>query len=137
MLSYFFFIFSSQTCTNTTEEYVMTLECNGDISVESKIPLNIYELRIIGGNSIIPFAFYQQQSISHIEFPNSLETISEFAFSGCTNLTSINLSNNLTLIDNYAFSRCKNLLSIELPERIITISKGALKYQQLTLTNLY
>lgn len=56
--------------------------------------------------------------MTHIEIPDSVETIGACAFWGCKNLKSIKLSENITRISGRSFNECESLESIEFPKKM-------------------
>ncbi len=50
--------------------------------------------------------FYNCDSLTHVELPNSLETIDRQAFMNCLNLKSLDIPNNVKVIEWMAFENC-------------------------------
>lgn len=61
-------------------------------------------------------AFWNCESLIHVELPSGLTQIKSSAFEGCKNLMDIQIPDSVTLIGSYAFSECENLESIVIPE---------------------
>ena len=96
----------------------------------SYIPKSLKEVIITGGNSIGEKAFYECDSLTSIEIPNSVTSIGEQAFYRCTKLTSVTIPNSVTSIGNYAFYGCTSLTSVTIPESVTSI--GALAFCNCT-----
>ena len=100
-----------------------------------------------GSYVLMPYAFYQNTTLTQIDLgkgvraigqnvfdgctalttvilPDALEVISYAAFSG-TSLESIDLPKALTQIDSYAFYRCTALTSIEIPDTVMSVGSYA------------
>ena len=73
---------------------------------------------------IKPYAFLSS-SITSIDIPASVTTISSSAFASCSNLESVTLHDGLTAIENGAFSECSKLASITIPQSVQTIASQA------------
>ena len=71
------------------------------------------------------YAFYDCESLSSINLPESLTGIGDDAFGNCSDLSSIKLPESLTSIGNGAFANCSNFNSINLPESLTSIGNGA------------
>lgn len=71
-------------------------------------------------------AFYGQDCLKSVIFPNSIQKIGSYAFDSCDNLESINLPNGLKEISSFAFAYCRNLTSdLYIPESVELIDKCA------------
>ena len=85
----------------------------------------IYSVIIRNGIiNIGSYAFYDCESLSSINLPESLTGIGDDALGNCSDLSSIKLPESLTSIGNGAFANCSNLSSIKLPESLTSIGNG-------------
>ena len=64
-------------------------------------------------------------SLTSVEIPNSVTSISDGAFGGCTGLTSMTIPNSVTSIGTDAFNGCSGLTNINIPNSVTSISDGA------------
>ena len=64
-------------------------------------------------DSIHHYAFQDCSSLTSVTIPNSVTSIGERAFKGCSGLTSVTIGNSVTSIGYRAFSWCSSLTSIE------------------------
>ena len=62
-------------------------------------------------------------SLTTINLPSSLTSISQTAFNDCSSLTTINLPSSLTSISQMAFRHCSSLTTINLPSGIKSIGE--------------
>ncbi len=67
--------------------------------------------------------FKGQNSITSIELPSTLKTISNGAFYSCHSITSMTIPNSVSSIGDQAFSFCKKLTSITIPDNVTVIGK--------------
>lgn len=71
-------------------------------------------------------AFYGQNCLKSVIFPNSIRKIGSYAFDSCDNLESINLPNGLKEISFFAFAYCYKLTSdLYIPESVELIDRCA------------
>ncbi len=70
-------------------------------------------------------AFQGCAKLTHLTFPNGVETIGDYAFSGCTALENLPKINNVETIGSYAFHNCSSLKSVSLPETVTAIHTAA------------
>ena len=63
-------------------------------------------------DTIKPYAFCNNKSITSVTILNSVKCIGNFAFSGCSGLTSITIPNSVTSIGERAFYNCSNLAQV-------------------------
>lgn len=89
------------------EKYVMTYE------KKKVIEGTDYAVTAIGAN-----AFMNNQKITSVVLPDSVEQINSSAFSGCTKLKTITLSQNLQRIENAAFFNCRMLEEVNIPNSV-------------------
>lgn len=73
-------------------------------------------------------AFDFCSEIASLTIPSNVIEIADNAFSDCTNLTEVNLSEGLETVGNYAFYNCENLNSIVIPESVDSIGDYAFGY---------
>lgn len=66
-----------------------------------------------GTYSIVGGAFYNQQRLTNITIPDSVERIGSYAFHQCTGLTNVTIGSGVKTIEPYAFWYCRKLTSIE------------------------
>lgn len=69
-------------------------------------------------NKIRPFAFYNCINLNSITLSNNVKSIGTSAFQGCSNLISVNLSSNLKEINFQAFMMCGKLKEIIMPNTL-------------------
>ena len=82
-------------------------------------------------------AFSICSSLTNINIPDSVTNIGDEAFHGCESLKSINIPNSVTNIGNYAFCGCDSLTSIKIPNSVTNIGNGAFSYcDSLTSINI-
>lgn len=88
------------------------------------------------GNS----AFYNCQSLTLVNIPDSVTSIGVSAFSNCPSLTSMTIPNSVTTIGTYAFNRCTNLTSVSIPNSVTAIGNyafsGCSKLNAVHITDL-
>lgn len=75
--------------------------------------------------SIESKAFQGCKSIVSVKFPDHLRSIGFYAFSGCSNLETMTLPSSITLISGTAFSGCTSLKSVTIPASVETIGNDA------------
>ena len=109
---------NGQNCPDTTTiEYTTN---DGNTITSSKLPIisNIYDngvgtMVIAGEITKIPnSAFYNCDSMTSVNIPDSVTTIGNDAFFDCDSLTSVNIPDSVTTIGNHAFYYCKSLTSV-------------------------
>lgn len=84
--------------------------------------------------------FRDNDNITSVIIPSSVENIGAYAFNDCNNLVSVQfLGTGLKIIGENAFNYCNNLVSITLPTTLTTISdeafRGCTKLTSLELPN--
>ena len=79
-----------------------------------------YSVTSIGDN-----AFYNCNSLTSIDIPNSVTSIGDDAFRDCSSLTSVTIPNSVTSIGYYAFCWCSSLTSVTIPNSVTYIGSGA------------
>lgn len=72
-------------------------------------------------NFTTPYDLYiNNQKVTDVIIPNTINRISNKAFYNCSSITSILIENGVTIVGNYAFAKCSNLTSITIPSSIIS-----------------
>ena len=74
--------------------------------------------------SIGKAAFENCSSLSNIVLPDSLTTLGENAFGNCEKLSNVTLSKNLKSIEANTFYNCSSLTAIEIPDNLTDIGTG-------------
>lgn len=72
-------------------------------------------------NTIKDMAFARCIGLKSIQFHDGVTSIGQAAFYGCSGITNIQLSESITSIGNMAFSACTSLESVKIPNGIISI----------------
>ena len=89
-----------------------------------------FQVAVIGAYS------FNDNNISIINLPETIESIGAHAFDGCASLTEINIPANVTTMGVYAFNNCTALQNIELPN-LTTINSylfsGCTSLSELTI----
>ena len=134
----------------TAFDYIMQnditdVNFGGDVEVTKLVDGNDYQVTSVSGSnnssgfknyqnriillsnltSIGDYAFYDCNSLTSIEIPNSVTSIGKYAFGDCNSLTSVSLPSTLTSIGSSAFSGCSSLTSIIIPEGVTEIGSFA------------
>ena len=93
------------------------------IGSDAEITLPEYD----GGKEygIWKYAFYDNDTITSIEIPDSVTSIGNLAFAYCSSLTSIEIPDSVTSIGGDAFSGCSSLASITIPNSVTSIGSYA------------
>ena len=81
-----------------------------------------------GIRSIGSRAFWQNDTMLHLDLPASVETIDSYAFNECISVESITFSTNLTVIGPYAFADCDGLTEVTLPSSLTLIDDGGFAF---------
>ncbi|MBQ6483108.1 MAG: leucine-rich repeat protein [Anaerolineaceae bacterium] len=68
-------------------------------------------------------AFKNNNKVTHIAIPDTVEIIESSAFENCKELMSVNLGNGVKYIYSYAFSDCSSLQSIVIPDSVREIGE--------------
>lgn len=87
-----------------------------------KIPTTV---KVIG-----EYAFYYNQHLSEIDFPDELVTIEGSAFEDCKLLERVELKGKLEYIGSYAFAFCDNLTSVNM-ESVGCVCNSAFSYSPI------
>ncbi len=129
-----------QTVASTSAKYEVTADEDGNKTVEYtgltkkstkkvKIPSSVK----IGNEtykvtSIADDAFKNNNKMTSVTIPSTVETIGKNAFKGCKKLTKVTIPKNVTTIGKDAFRNCKKLKTITIKSKNITsVGKGAFK----------
>ena len=75
--------------------------------------------------SIGDYAFYDNDNITSVIFPNGVNTIGVYSFANCDNLESVTMSDSVTSIEPFAFSECGKLNDVSFGNGLLSISTGA------------
>lgn len=75
------------------------------------IPDTLLDVKV---SAIYPSAFRDNQSISSVNFPESIKSIGAMAFRGCTELSQVHFSSNLKIMALGCFQNCPSLKMIDL-----------------------
>ncbi len=102
---------------NKNDPYLVLVEVKNRIITECEINEKT--------KLISDYAFYNCQSLTNIEIPNSVTDIGVAAFGGCQSLTSVIIGNGVTSIGGSAFNGCRSLTSIEIPSGVTSIGGSA------------
>lgn len=86
------------------------------------LPLAFGSESVIGINS---GAFENNNSVTQITMPSTIEFIGDRAFAGCINLSGLTVSSGLKNIGDEAFADCSSLSYFTLPANIETIGRKA------------
>jgi hypothetical protein len=94
----------------------------GAVTIPSELDGKIVET--IGGNWP-PIFGYGNTSVTSVNIPDSVTSISGNAFSGCTALNTAIIPGSVTSIGGYAFQDCTSLTWVLLPVSLVSIEEGA------------
>ena len=94
----------------------------GAVTIPSELDGKIVET--IGGNWP-PIFGYGNTSVTSVNIPDSVTSISGNAFSGCTALNTAIIPGSVTSIGGYAFQNCTSLTWVLLPVSLVSIEEGA------------
>ncbi len=134
--------FSNNVCTNCGKKnFEYKIENGGAVitgyngnyfDTEITIPQRLggYPVTEIGEK-----AFYQNEEIKKVNFPDTLTKISNYAFYYCSALENVQLSKNLIEIGHYAFAYCP-LKELVFPDSVKTIYRYVV-YGSKTLKRVY
>lgn len=78
-----------------------------------------------GITSIGDYAFYECESIKHINIPETIHTFGQFAFFSCVSLSEITIPSGVKKIGSGTFSNCTKISEINLPDSVTTIGEQA------------
>lgn len=69
---------------------------------------------------IYSYCFYNNTTITEIEFPKSLLLIGDYAFSKCSNISKVDIPDSVTRIGYRTFAECSSLETVKLPANLKT-----------------
>lgn len=92
----------------------------------------LYRARKVQGDYTVPDgvkyiaadAFRENQDITSVTVPESVEQIYPYAFFGCSGLTAANIRGQITVLDS-VFYNCRKLSKVTLPDTLKTIGERA------------
>lgn len=98
------------------------ISANKNLSGTVVIPsaYGVYPVTGIGS-----LAFENNNSITKVIIPDTIETIGDAAFSGCVNLKSVVVAEGVKTVGAAAFRSCSSLKTVTLPEGVETIGDSA------------
>lgn len=79
--------------------------------------------------------YLNNQLVTDLVIPNTIQSICNNAFNGCTSIVSVNIPNNITSIGASAFYNCSGITEINIPDSVTTIGNTAF-YGCSKLTNI-
>lgn len=91
----------------------------GDMAPNTKIELKS------GTKAIASDAFFREENLAELSFPDSLLQIGSRAFCECIRLTKITLPEGVKKIGDFAFSSCTSLTEINIPNSLIYVGDDA------------
>ena len=119
-------------CTNNTPFY--SVEVDGNIYYDCDI-INEYQFYDKGEHvvkyelkdpsSFGRLTFFNCDSLTSIDIPDSVTSIDEQSFYQCTGLTSCTIGSGVTSIGQLAFYDCTGLTSIDMPDSLRIIDRAA------------
>lgn len=99
------------------------------VSIINSMPLTVrkHVIKIIFSENIneFPISFRDFKSLTEINIPNIITSISNKMFYNCKNLKTINLPNTITTIGTNAFRNCYRLVNINIPSSVEYIGNQA------------
>ena len=90
---------------------------SGSVTIPSALP-NGEVVKTVNG-------FYQNDTVTHITIPDTVQHIAGRGFAICTSLVSITLPDSLYTIGDYAFASCTSLTEVTIPRYVSVISTSA------------
>ena len=118
---------SSNLAKVLSEKRIERMVCPSTLySIERYGIVSHYLKRIILNEGLIyigDYAFFECDSLTEYNAPQTLSKIGEGAFSGCKNLQRISLNEGLKSIGNYAFEECSRLVEVFVPKTVTDIGR--------------
>jgi len=111
---------------NKTVEYTgLTKKSTKKVKIPSSVKIGNETYKV---TSIADDAFKNNNKMTSVTIPSTVETIGKNAFKGCKKLTKVTIPKNVTTIGKDAFRNCKKLKTITIKSKNITsVGKGAFK----------
>ncbi|MGN0813079.1 MAG: leucine-rich repeat domain-containing protein, partial [Candidatus Coproplasma sp.] len=103
-------------CTGLKGVYISDMKAWCKISFEDSYSNPLYYAHNL---------YLDNQLITELVIPDSVESIGKYSFYGCTGLTSVTIGNSVTRIDTYSFGECSGLTNITIPNSVISIGSYA------------
>ena len=99
-------------CDRLSAVYITDIEawCKIDFGISSSNPVS-YAKNLYLNNELL----------TNLEIPNTINTIKPFTFYNCINLNSVTIPSSVTKIENFAFCGCCGLISVEIPNSVKSI----------------
>lgn len=88
---------------------IVDAKCSGDYIVPASVTINQEKYTV---SRIDDYAFYGNQSLFSVSFPESLTSIGKYAFGGCVALNSLTIPDNIEYVDNFSFYNCRAIKRI-------------------------
>lgn len=121
------------TYIQETDSYSIKAKSKGNLPNEISLPDSFNGKAI---TSIGDWAFFNYNSLTNVEIPDSITSIGNSAFSDCDSLTSIEIPDSVTSIGSWAFSDCPSLASVVIPNSITSISRRTF-FNCSNITSIY
>lgn len=96
---------------------------SGEISIPASVAYKGREFRVTSING----AFSDNNELTKVTIPKSIESLGARAFEGCSSLQGISGLNNITELGVACFAGCASLTTIDLPEGLKKIGSQAFK----------
>ena len=107
----YIFGYTTSSSTGTTRQYY-----SSSSSYYYYIPSSIKSVTITDDPTIPYGAFYNCESLTNVNLPDSVTSIGEEAFYNCTGLTSITIPDSVKSIGGWAFDGCTSLKSVNITD---------------------